>query len=66
MATVHVPNPNAAPVIVGKNGECTGKKMFQVRGDPHWYSSPTIALDTHNRMKKFIADGGFAKKAKAK
>jgi hypothetical protein len=57
MATV-----NPAPVIVAKFGEVTSIKMFKVRGDPHWVSSPTEALQIHNRLVAFANKGGFAKK----
>ena len=64
MATVHKPTGNEPPRIVKKFGEVTNKEMFQVRGDPHWYSNPTIAMEQHNKMKQFIANGGFARKPK--
>lgn len=41
--------------IIHKFGEVSGVKMFKVRGDPHWHSSPQIALDVHNRVKAHTA-----------
>ena len=56
---MNTPNKPVSPVIVKKFGESTNKPMYQVRGMDHWYSSPTIALDTYNRIQKFIAAGGW-------
>lgn len=52
------------PAVVQKFGEVSQKKMYQVRGAPHWSTSPQIAVDTYNRLKAHAAAGGFVKKDK--
>lgn len=42
--------------IVSKFGEVSNVKVHQVLGDPNWHSSPTIALEVHNRVKKHFAE----------
>lgn len=44
--------------IVQKFGEVTQQKLYQVKGDPHWYSSPQRALDEHNKLVKLSKKGG--------
>lgn len=48
------------PILV-KNGEITGKPMYQVRGDPQWHSTPKIAQQVHDKLKKAEAEGFFKK-----
>lgn len=43
--------PEELTVLV-KNGEITGKPMYQVRGDPHWHSTPATAKRVHTVLKK--------------
>jgi hypothetical protein len=43
--------------IVSKFGEVTNQKLFQVRGDHHWYISPQRALDEHNKLKQHSVKG---------
>lgn len=49
---------NDLPVIV-MNGEITGKPMYQVRGDPHWMSTPAQAKRVHAVLKRAEAEGYF-------
>lgn len=44
------------PILV-KPGEITGQPMYQVRGDPHWMSTPAIARRVHAVLKKAEAQG---------
>ena len=48
--------------IVSKFGEVTKQKLFKVVGDPHWYSTPQTALETHNKMVQFVNNGGYSKR----
>lgn len=49
------------PVVITKYGEVTGKPMYKVRGDPHWMSTPTKALQVHAVLKKAAAENYYAK-----
>lgn len=55
---------NEQPVVLESAGEVTGKPMYQVRGDPHWHSTPAIALRVHNVLKKAEAEGFTKRKDK--
>jgi hypothetical protein len=37
--------------LISKIGEVSGVRVHQVLGDPHWHSTPTIALQVHNTLK---------------
>lgn len=50
--------------IIEKFGEVSGVKVFKVQGDPHWHTTPTIALEVHNRVKKHFAEPQPAKRGK--
>jgi hypothetical protein len=64
MTAIHKPTFDAMPPVIEKFGEVSNKKMFQVRGAPHWSTSPQIAVDTYNRLKLHATAGGFQKKDK--
>lgn len=49
----------AEPVVLMSYGEVTGKPMYQVRGQPHWHSTPKIAKDVYRREQAFLAKGGW-------
>ena len=46
-------------IVIEKAGEITGKPMFQVRGDPHWHSTPQIAKKVHLALQRANASGFF-------
>lgn len=39
--------------LISKIGPVSGVRVHQVLGDPHWYSTPTIALEQHAKLKNF-------------
>jgi L-amino acid N-acyltransferase YncA len=47
--------------VLMSHGEITGKPMYQVRGDPHWHSTPAIARRVHASIKKAEAEGFYTK-----
>lgn len=50
--------------VLMKYGEVTNEKLYQVRGDHHWYSSPPVAIREHRKLKAFFLNGGFKKDRK--
>ncbi len=52
------------PPILETFGEITGTKMFQVRGDPQWHSTPALALRAHKSLVKAAEEGFFKRKEK--
>lgn len=54
------------PDLLVTNGEVTGQKLFKVRGDPHWHSSPQKARQVHAVLQKAEAQNFFKRKDQVK